>query len=1149
MCSGMSSSRPKSRERAAFMLEIDKAWILRDKIIYDLDKTPDLSQRSPHNCYKCGNPVYGHYCQGCALLQEKFKEDLFASCVENRILQNSFGPSNDNSNVANALQEPFVVNLDPGNNSSQSPPQISNHYCYGCGDPLEGIFCHQCTCKLCGNGAHYGYNCPLKVPIIPDSEPFNNQTIKELLPTVQSSDPKSDLVHNSPNVANLSTYPSKRFNSFCYDDDDDEDYTILITPNEPVNSLSMGDEHLDTILATESDEFIKSSVENLVLILSESEGESECDVPICEAFTTFSNILFDAENDFYSSDDQSFYDEDVPKKIYSNPLFDEKIIPMKIDPHHFNAESDLIESLLNNDSSIILSSKIDSLFDEFAGELTLLKSIPSGIDETDCYPEEETHFSRDFEDSDSLMKEIDLTFTPDYPMPSSIEDDNYDSERDILILKDLLSNDTLSLPEIESFYFDIPSFSRPPAKPPDGNTGILNVKIMGDISKQKVPMPKLMITLVPNQEKSPDLLSYQGLKAFQSCAKCPMMIHGKNTLILDNECLAAIRLYEPSPHWDTTWKFYIDRHIADSNRKIVRTHMRIPSVVSIKSFSRYWYDHLKEITLHRADYQEYTIVEKDFKSLYPSDLEDLNLLLLQGYELPPSLICFLCQTFQRFRRQASHTELFDQEVESFSWQGFGEDVSQLFRDSVYKHDTLYRFKMDKRKRFKLNLEIFRDILKICPRVQGQDFDALPTDEEIVSFLRDLGHTSLPDLPPKKVRKFKKPAFPKLTTVLVSTEAPTGKSKRVKRPAKKSTKTPERGVVIRETPKMPLFKEEGKGGCYSRSGYVTKTTPSVVKIKPSATSEGTSIKPRVLDVAKEESSKNNENELDSEHETDESKSGSESDHDESKENEEGDNKDETKITDKAKGDEDKKMDYTTSQLYDDVDIKLNEPVDTYEGFFQEEGTDAAVTNVQQGLKKSYDLDKTIFSTYGKVYSLKRSQKEKDEDPSVRSDRGMKKKKTGKDAESAKEELEFKVADSDMPHDQEENSGNDDKEPKEKASAKKPSKTFDELMSTLIDFSTFIMNGLNINNLTQEKLLGPAFRLLKGTCSNYAELEYDFKECYKALLEKLDWENPKSDDYPFDLTKPLPLVKIGNHQRYQLITSSTTISSICKEESRL
>nr|GEU74095.1 retrovirus-related Pol polyprotein from transposon TNT 1-94 [Tanacetum cinerariifolium] len=78
-----------------------------------------------------------------------------------------------------------------------------------------------------------------------------------------------------------------------------------------------------------------------------------------------------------------------------------------------------------------------------------------------------------------------------------------------------------------------------------------------------------------------------------------------------------------------------------------------------------------------------------------------------------------------------------------------------------------------------------------------------------------------------------------------------------------------------------------------------------------------------------------------------------------------------------------------------------------------------------------------------------------------------------------------------------------------------------------FSTYD-KVLKITNLTQESLLGPAFKLLKGTRSNYAELEYDFEECYKALSEKLDWENPKGDDYPFDLTKPLPLVMNGKRQ---------------------
>nr|GEW42792.1 hypothetical protein [Tanacetum cinerariifolium] len=368
------------------------------------------------NCPKRGNPVDGQYCQGCALLRKKFKEDLFIYFLENGILQDASEPSNDDT-------------------KKEEEKQIE---------------------KEQATKARYW-----KIPIF-------------------------------------------------YDDDDD-DYTITITPKDPDNSLSMGDEHLDIISATESDEFIKSSVENLVPNPSESEGEYECDVPTCEDFTTFSNILFDADYDFSSNDDQSFSDKDIPKEIYSNPLFDEEIISMKIDLHHFNAESDLIESLLNLDFLIIsLSSKIDSLFDEFDGELTLLKSILPGINETDCDPEEETHLIKRFE---SLMEEIDLSFTPDDPMPPDIEEDDYDSERDIIIREELLSSDSLSLPENESFHFDIPSSSRPPAKPPDGNSRIWNVKVMGDISEHKVPMPRLMFTqptLVTNQEKSPNLLSHLG---------------------------------------------------------------------------------------------------------------------------------------------------------------------------------------------------------------------------------------------------------------------------------------------------------------------------------------------------------------------------------------------------------------------------------------------------------------------------------------------------------------------------------------------------------------------------------------------------------------------------------------------------------------
>nr|GEX92487.1 hypothetical protein [Tanacetum cinerariifolium] len=82
----------------------------------------------------------------------------------------------------------------------------------------------------------------------------------------------------------INTPSWNRLAFYNYDYDDDEDYTIAITPEEPVDSLIMEDEHLDTISATKSDEVIKSSVEDLVPIPSESEGipNNTCDMPFCD---------------------------------------------------------------------------------------------------------------------------------------------------------------------------------------------------------------------------------------------------------------------------------------------------------------------------------------------------------------------------------------------------------------------------------------------------------------------------------------------------------------------------------------------------------------------------------------------------------------------------------------------------------------------------------------------------------------------------------------------------------------------------------------------------------------------------------------------------------------------------------------------------
>ncbi|GKA49012.1 hypothetical protein Tco_0741970 [Tanacetum coccineum] len=238
--------------------------------------------------------------------------------------------------------------------------------------------------------------------------------------------------------------------AFYFDDDDDEESSIPVRDiisqlplcvaithdlptEEPEYSLSMGDKHLDTISETKSFKVIKSSVENLVPIPSESkdfsDNESKCDMPVCDDFTTFSNPLFDSNDDFTSNDDKSLSNEDVPKeifKMYSNPLFDdEEIISTKIDPHSFNAESNLVESLLNQDTLIDYSPKFDYILEEFSGELAYIDPILPGIEEAD-----------------------------------------FDLEEEIRLVENL-SNDPLPLPEIESSNLDHFSSPHPPPEPPD----------------------------------------------------------------------------------------------------------------------------------------------------------------------------------------------------------------------------------------------------------------------------------------------------------------------------------------------------------------------------------------------------------------------------------------------------------------------------------------------------------------------------------------------------------------------------------------------------------------------------------------------------------------------------------------------------------
>nr|GEY75759.1 hypothetical protein [Tanacetum cinerariifolium] len=262
--------------------------------------------------------------------------------------------------------------------------------------------------------------------------------------------------------------------------------------------------------------------------------------------------------------------------------------------------------------------------------------------------------------------------------------------------------------------------------------------------------------------------------------------------------------------------------------------------------------------------------------------------------------------------------------------------------------------------------------------EGQHFDALHTDEEIVSFLRELRHTGeINSLNDVVVDHMHQPwrTFAALINKILSRKTTSldklRKSKRVKKLVKKSTNAPARGVVIGETPEMSLSKKKEKVDVTRGKGIELlsqvalnedaqfeevqrKSMRDFHKTHPSGFGTVTKTAPRNSeddnnneqdssgeDIDQENESdddktqSNNENKSYFKHETNESESGSESDH---KENEE-DKDDEEEVNDefvktpsndsddKVEGDKDEEIDYTTSQLYNDVDIRLNEPVDT------------------------------------------------------------------------------------------------------------------------------------------------------------------------------------------------------------------------------
>ncbi|GJR29062.1 hypothetical protein Tco_1105294 [Tanacetum coccineum] len=277
-----------------------------------------------------------------------------------------------------------------------------------------------------------------------------------------------------------------------YDDDDDYDYgestiplneivsqippSIAITPVlptlEPEDSLSMGDEHLSTNPEKESDEFIKFSVEDLFPILSESEdtlgSDSECILHSCDDFSpinvyeeksvTFSNPLFNSNDDFTSSDDKSLSDEDVPEdnvKIYSNTLFEFD------DEYIFSDVNPLFDKVLED---IECKDSYDSNLDESTFPVTPL----SDSNEDECFiPSDDVELLLYRDSSTPMISVVSILegFTDEPPLEEN--DDLFDLESKKNEWKNILYDDSIDdlifdpggdIDEIDAFLdIDIPT--------------------------------------------------------------------------------------------------------------------------------------------------------------------------------------------------------------------------------------------------------------------------------------------------------------------------------------------------------------------------------------------------------------------------------------------------------------------------------------------------------------------------------------------------------------------------------------------------------------------------------------------------------------------------------------------------------------------
>nr|GEY99709.1 hypothetical protein [Tanacetum cinerariifolium] len=206
----------------------------------------------------------------------------------------------------------------------------------------------------------------------------------------------------------------------------------------------------------------------------------------------------------------------------------------------------------------------------------------------------------------------------------------------------------------------------------------------------------------------------------------------------------------------------------------------------------------------------------------------------------------------------------------------------------------------------------------------------------------------------------------------------------------------------------------------------------------------------------------------------------------------------------------------------------------------------IRNLYKALIEAYESDKIILNTYEDTVTLKRRRDDdadRDEEPFAGPDQGSKRRREGKEPESASTPTETATRSAGRST---QGSQSRQASASEPAFAEEPMQTtfqieepshpefdtaihksiqqwisdlakqsdsrfsFNELMDTPLDFSNFLINRIKVDTLTLKLLAGPTYELMKGSCKSLVELEYHLEEVFKATTDQLDWVTPKRED---------------------------------------